>query len=109
MQTIERNELKQWLDQKKDFVLVEALGEDNFNEGHLPGAINIPNEAEHFQQQVQNTLQNKAQPIVVYCANKECPASSNEGQKLESMGYTQVYDYEGGKEDWQQAGYPIVS
>lgn len=107
MQTIARDVLKQWMDEDRDFMLVEALAQDKFEEAHLPGAVNIPLEDERFEGLVNELLPDKDEPVVVYCANRQCPASTKEARKLESMGYNEVYDYEGGKEDWRKAGYEL--
>lgn len=108
MQTIGRQELKQMMDEKRDFVLIEALPEKAFREEHLPGAINIPNAADDFEEQVKKAVPDKDQEVVLYCANTDCPASPEAARKMEDMGYTHVYDYEAGKADWKEAGLETV-
>lgn len=50
----------------KEFKLVEVLSEDSYNEGHIPGAINIPyNKIESMKDEYLK----KTDTIVVYCAN----------------------------------------
>jgi rhodanese-related sulfurtransferase len=39
---VKAEELKQMLDQKQAFVLVDNRTEYEFKEGHIPGSINIP-------------------------------------------------------------------
>ena len=46
--------------------------------------------------------------IVVYCAGPACPASRQAAEKLAAFGYTRVEAYEGGLEEWKQAGFGIV-
>lgn len=108
MQTIDREQLKQWMDEKRDFALIEALPQAEFRRAHLPGAMNVPTQDEAFEDKAEEAVPDKSQPVVVYCANKECPASPQAGHKLEHMGYEKVYDYEAGKEDWQEAGYETL-
>ena len=40
--TISREELKEKIDRKDRFVLVETLPANYYNHDHLPGAINLP-------------------------------------------------------------------
>lgn len=40
--TITRDELKQKIDRKDDFVLIETLPATAYHHAHLPGAINLP-------------------------------------------------------------------
>ena len=108
MQTIARDVLKQWMDEDRDFTLVEALPRERFEQGHLPGAVNVPVDDAQFEGLVNELLPDREEPVVIYCASLECPASLNEARKLEAMGYRQVYDYEAGKEDWEKAGYELA-
>lgn len=108
MQTISRDELRTMMDENREFKLIEALPEKAFRKAHLPGAINIPVEADDFEEQVREAVPDKDKDIVVYCANTECPASPKAAKKMEAMGYTSVHDYEAGKEDWQEAGLKTV-
>ena len=45
--------------------------------------------------------------IVVYCAGPKCPQSLQAAQKLMDLGYTNVKAYEGGLEEWTNAGNKI--
>lgn len=67
MKTISRDELKQKIDRKDDFLLVETLPAATYHHAHLPGAINLP--PDQVTQLAPTLLPNKAADIVVYCAN----------------------------------------
>ena len=92
------------IDRGDDFVLVEALSQKHYESSHLPGAINLPYE---FIDEAENVLPDKGAEIVVYCMNPECVASAEEARELEEMGYTRVFHYAAGKQDWIRAGLPI--
>lgn len=97
--TIDREELKAKLDRGDDFKLVMALHEWAFRAMHIPGSINF-----HTPEEALEGLQ-KDDEIVVYCSNVDCVASQFAYQSLVENGYTDVRRYEGGLDDWQQAGY----
>ena len=65
--TISRDELKQKIDRKDDFVLVEALGKTGYDHAHLPGAINLP--SDQVATLAPKLLPDKNADIVVYCAS----------------------------------------
>ncbi|HEY6660582.1 MAG TPA: rhodanese-like domain-containing protein [Pyrinomonadaceae bacterium] len=67
VKTISRDELKQKLDRKDDFVLVETLPEVAYEHAHLPGAINIP--SDQVNALAPKLLPDKNADIVVYCAS----------------------------------------
>jgi hypothetical protein len=64
--TIERDELKQKMDRKDHFFLVETLAPEYFNHAHLPGAINLP--PDRVREMAPKLLPEKTADIVVYCA-----------------------------------------
>ena len=104
--SITREELKDKLDKRdENFHLLEVLAEGPYKAGHIKGAINIP--FKRVGSEAKKRF-NKDDEIVVYCADAECTASDIAAEKLDSFGFTNVYDYHEGKEDWKEAGYPIV-
>ena len=67
MKTISRDELKQKIDRKDDFILVEALAKVTYDHTHLPGAINIP--PDQVAALAPTLLPDKSADIVVYCGS----------------------------------------
>jgi len=47
--------------------------------------------------------------VIVYCAGPTCHASENAARELTDLGYSNPRHYAGGKQDWQDAGLPVVS
>lgn len=45
--------------------------------------------------------------VVVYCSGTDCPQSKAAGEKLATFGFTNVRVFEGGLEDWKEAGRPV--
>jgi rhodanese-related sulfurtransferase len=104
---IDRDELKQKLDHPKRSILVEALPPEHFHKLHLPGAINIP--VAQIRSEAPELIPNKDVEVVVYCAGPTCHASRQAADELTALGYANVRHYAGGKEDWTQAGLPVVT
>jgi rhodanese-related sulfurtransferase len=65
--TITRDELKQKIDRKDDFLLVETLPATAYHHSHLPGAINLP--PDNVSELASQLLPDKGAEIVVYCAS----------------------------------------
>ncbi|MDX1538009.1 rhodanese-like domain-containing protein [Arsukibacterium sp.] len=110
MKTLTKADIKRLNEiEEEDFVLINVLSKDAFNNKHICASINIPfPENDNFVDDVAEVVgENKDHKIIVYCANKECDASPNAAKALEKAGFNHVYDYEGGMEDWEskkQAG-----
>jgi rhodanese-related sulfurtransferase len=96
--------LKQALDHE-NVVLIEVLDPELFELIHIPGAINIP--YENIVQGVQKAF-DRDEPLVLYCIDWDCPVSRMAVDKLEKVGYTNVYYYPGGKAEWIEAGLPTI-
>ena len=76
-------------------VIVDVRSQEEYNEGHIPGAIVIPNESIGTEQPKE--LPDLEQVILVYCRSGN--RSRQASQKLADMGYTNVYEF-GGIKDW---------
>ncbi len=103
MKKITTEQLKEKLD-KNDIVLIEVLDEEQFKQSHIRSAINIP--LKKIGTEAKQRFDPK-QEIVVYCSNTACSASPAAARKLSDLGFERVYDYEGGKQAWQDAGLPM--
>lgn len=99
---VTRDELKEMLDRNEDLVLVNALPHDSFERERICGSINIP--SDQVGPEAEDQLGETDQKIVVYCANRECSASSIAADKIEDLGYKNVMRFEGGIESWKEAG-----
>lgn len=104
-QKISRDELKAWLDEGKAIYLAEALPQKYFDEGHLPGAIHLPHD--EVETLASQRMPNKTRAVVVYCASQTCNNSRIAANHLSQLGYTQVFAYEGGKQDWTEGGLTL--
>ena len=74
-----------------DYILLDVRRDDEFEEGHIPGAINIPNESIGKEEIAE--LPDKDQTIYVYCRSGN--RSKQASQKLVDLGYTNVIEFGG--------------
>ena len=94
---ITMNEAKQTFESDIDgsYIILDVRRVDEFAEGHIPGAINIPNETIGDTDPAQ--LPDKEQAIYVYCRSGN--RSKQAAGKLVALGYTNVIEF-GGIIDW---------
>jgi rhodanese-related sulfurtransferase len=107
MKTLDVKSLKKRMAQDKPYLLVDVLGPDHFREGHLPNAIAIDLESDHFTEEVEEKAGGKEMDVIVYCANAECEASPRAAEDLDDAGFKNVFDFEPGVEGWEEAGEPV--
>ena len=104
--SVTRDELKLKVGRGGAYTLIEALPPAQFEEGHLPGAINLP--PDQVATRAPALLPDKDIEIITYCASQTCQAAAETARALIKLGYTNVRHYPGGKADWKAAGLPIV-
>jgi sulfur-carrier protein adenylyltransferase/sulfurtransferase len=87
-----------------DAAWVDIREIDEWQEGHLPGAIHVPRG--NLESRIEAAVPDKATPVVLYCAAGNRSAFG--AKTLEDLGYTQVYSLAGGFTDWKRNGLDIV-
>lgn len=93
-------EAKALMESESNYIIIDARTEEEYNEGHIPGAILIP---EHeIAERAERELPNKKQLILVYCRSGR--RSKIAAEELVKLGYTNVKEF-GGIIDWE---YDIV-
>jgi rhodanese-related sulfurtransferase len=99
---ISREELKEMMDGGESFVLINVLDAEDFENEHICGSINLP--VATIARDADGIL-NKNDTVVVHCSGPACTASHIAAEKLESLGFNDIWRFKGGIEDWKAAGY----
>ena len=82
--------------EEKDYIILDVRRPDEYAEGHIPGAINVPNEDIGTADIAE--LPDKSQLILVYCRSGR--RSKEASAKLVKLGYTNIVEF-GGIQDYQ--------
>lgn len=93
---ISQDEAMAMMQEQEDYLIVDVRRPDEFAEGHIPGAINVPNE--DIIDEPPELLPDKDQVLLIYCRRGN--RSKEASQKLGEMGYKNVYEF-GGIETWE--------
>lgn len=103
---ISLSEMKRIFDEGTAIIL-DARDASEYQQGHIPGAINIPYDRipEYFD--VLNSQVPMDAQVVCYCRSLTCDFSDQLATELRVMGYQNVSVFSGGWEQWTTAGYPI--
>jgi rhodanese-related sulfurtransferase len=83
------------MEKESGYIILDVRTKEEFAQKHIPGAINIPNEAIGAAEIPE--LPNKDQMILVYCRSGN--RSKQASEKLAALGYTNVVEF-GGIHDW---------
>jgi rhodanese-related sulfurtransferase len=88
-------------------VFLDARSPSEFNQGHIPGARNLPfYELEKYQEGALKGVDENT-PVIIYCEGIGCELSFLLGRELQGAGYKNCRIFYGGYPEWTAAGLPI--
>ena len=93
-------EAKALMDSESGYIIIDARTQEEYDQGHIPGAILIPEY--EIADRAEKELHDKNQLILVYCRSGR--RSKIAAEELVKLGYTNVKEF-GGIIDWE---YEIV-
>ena len=88
-------EAKKIMDSGEEHIILDTREQDEFDEGHIPGAILIP--YTEIENKAEEMLPDKDKLILVYCRSGR--RSKIAAESLAKLGYTNVKEF-GGIIDW---------
>ena len=89
-------EAKALMDSESGYIIIDARTQSEYDEGHIPGAILIPEY--EIADRAEKELPDKNQLILVYCRSGR--RSKIAAEELVKLGYTNVKEF-GGIIDWE--------
>ena len=94
-QRITADEAQVLMQKERDYLILDVRSPEEYAEGHIPHAINIP--MEQFGEDPPKELPDRNQTIFVYCVKGI--RSMNVANRLAHMGYKNIIEM-GGIQDW---------
>ena len=92
---ITAEEAKQIMDTEEGYVILDVRTQEEYDQGHIPGAIVISHE--EIAEKAEGVLTDKEQLILVYCRSGR--RSKIAAEALVELGYTNIKEF-GGIIDW---------
>ena len=92
---ITAEEAKQIMDSEEGYIILDVRTQEEYDQGHIPGAIVISHE--EIAEKAEGVLMDKNQLILVYCRSGR--RSKIAAEALVELGYTNIKEF-GGIIDW---------
>ena len=92
---ITSDEAKEIIDSGEEHIILDAREQDEYDAGHIPGAILIP--YTEIENKAEDMLPDKDAQILVYCRSGR--RSKIASESLVKLGYTNIKEF-GGITDW---------
>ena len=86
-----------------DALVVDVREQDEWDEGHIPGAVHIPRG--NLESRIERAAPDRERAILLYCSagNRSVFAAKT----LAELGYEDVVSLSGGFTDWKRNGFPV--
>ena len=88
---ISQDEAQRIMNEETGYIILDVRTQGEYNGGHIPGAICIPNET--IDEHVLTQLPDRSQMILVYCRSGR--RSKQAAGKLAQLGYTNILEFGG--------------
>lgn len=103
VKTIPLDQLRQRLENGRNFMLVDVREKDEYRAGFIPGALHLPRG--FLEMQAEQKLPDKNAEIIVYCAGGTRSAFA--AKTLGELGYSNVLSANPGFVRWKDLKYPV--
>lgn len=88
-------------------VIIDSRIAMDRKQGYIEGSLSLP-DAETSCAALARLLGTKNRPVLFYCNGVKCGRSVVAARIARECGYTRIYWYRGGFEDWKQKGLPYL-
>ena len=96
--------VKQRIESGEKFLLVDVREDNEWANGHLPGAVHMGRGI--IERDIETQVPETARKIILYCGGGF--RSALVADNLQKMGYTNVESMDGGWRGWTEAGLPTT-
>jgi phage shock protein E len=91
--------------QESGVVTIDVRTPFEYMTGHIEGSINIDAEADSFESEIAKL--DKTATYAIYCQSGR--RSGIAAGKMTDLGFTNLFNLQAGINDWNNAGYPVVT
>lgn len=102
--TMSAQELAGQIGQASTPVILDVRTAQEFDAGHVPGAINVPHT--EIPDRIEEISAYKDKEVVVYCGSGKRAAMAE--ADLLTAGFSNVRDLEGHMQQWKAGGFPLA-
>jgi rhodanese-related sulfurtransferase len=103
-QDLNAKQFYEMMQKEKDVIILDVRTPQEYQEGYISNAINIP--VQILGQQLDKLNNFKDKKILVYCRSGHRSAIAS--QILDKAGFKNVYNLKGGLFEWKASGLPFV-
>ncbi|WP_455212649.1 rhodanese-like domain-containing protein [Kaarinaea lacus] len=100
-------EMIELIESADDLVVIDARKSSDREKGWIEGSVGLPN-TDTNADSLSKVLTSKTTPVVFYCNGVKCGRSFESAKIAIAEGYSKIYWFRGGMEEWEAKGLPVV-
>ena len=90
-----------------DLVVIDSRKPSDRAKGHIEGSVALP-DTDTNEASLSKALKSKSTPVAFYCNGVKCGRSYKAAKVAIGLGYTNIYWFRGGWDEWTQKGLPVM-
>jgi len=104
---VDAEDLIELATQKPELLLIDSRITADHKEGFIEGSVSLP-DTDTDCESLARAIPAAASPVLFYCNGIKCGRSARAALVAVDCGYTNIYWYRKGMEEWQEKEYPLV-
>ena len=104
---VSAEEMIDLVEQYDELVIIDSRKKSDVAKGFIEGSISMPN-TETNPDSLAKHVASKATPVLFYCNGIKCGRSVKAAKIAIADGYSKVYWFRGGMQEWEAKGLPVV-
>ncbi len=104
---VSAEELIDLVESTPDLVIIDARKKSDYEKGHIEGAHSLPN-TDTTKDTLANLVPSKDHSVLFYCNGVNCGRSVESCKKAIGWGYSNIYWFRGGIEEWLFEDLPVI-
>lgn len=105
--TVNARQIFDLLDKYPSLVILDNRKDEDFAAGHIEGAFRLI-DTEVGSETLVKHIASKDTPVLFYCNGVKCGRAAKATEKAVGLGYSKVFYYALGMDEWSKEGLPLV-
>ncbi|MBM3487264.1 MAG: rhodanese-like domain-containing protein [Alphaproteobacteria bacterium] len=105
--TVDAKKIIELITTTPDLAIVNNRKPADYAAGHIEGAVRLI-DTDVTAVSLAKHIRAKDRPVLFYCNGLRCGRAAQAAQKAVKLGYTRVYYYALGMDEWNKEGLPVV-
>ena len=104
---VSAEEMIDLVEQYDELVIIDSRKKSDVAKGFIEGSISLPN-TETNSGSLAKHVASKSTPVLFYCNGIKCGRSVKAAKIAIAEGYSKIYWFRGGMQEWEAKGLPVV-